>query len=207
MRFSVYVLTTARGGNMQLSVREVGETMRSLYNREHELNCDTSWTVRRISLDAFECECVSVCLGGGRFHVARCSLRTSVLRLPPSLNALVSALKVSCEFHWTMKTICIVPLPLPSSFPCYPLPKKQDVMDPTSEMSKRDTKASLAGHKKNILACTQTIRTYITKPPWLWASSVREDTSPWSIPWSYDFPSLPVFLIVFSKQRLPVLLS
>lgn len=65
MQFSVYALTTARGGNLQLSVREVGGTMRSLYNWEHELSCDTSSTVRRISLDAFECEYVSVCIGGG----------------------------------------------------------------------------------------------------------------------------------------------
>lgn len=43
--------------------------------------------MKRTPLDKFEYICVSVCLGGGPFHIALYSLMTSVLRLAPSLKA------------------------------------------------------------------------------------------------------------------------
>lgn len=81
---------------------------------------------------------------------------------PPLSQLLVLALKVSGEFRWTMKTINGVPLPLPSPFPSYPLPEKQDVMDSTSD-EHRAAMASLAHHKSffiTAVACTQTMAAY-----------------------------------------------
>lgn len=67
MRFCVLVcvLTAARGGNSQLSVREVSRTIRSLCNWEHERKCEKGWRAKRTLSDIFERKCICVCLGGG----------------------------------------------------------------------------------------------------------------------------------------------
>lgn len=133
---SVCVLTATKGGNLQLSVREVGGTIRSLCNWEHERKCEKGWRARRTLLDTFERICVCVRLGGS----SMCHSFTHSWLLSSTLltfsQLLVLALTVSGEFRWTMKTISAVPLPLPSPFPSHPLPEKQDVMDSTSERSK-----------------------------------------------------------------------
>lgn len=122
------MLTTTRGGNLQLSVREVGGTIRSLCNWARR-----SPSVKRVGERAgrywtYLSDGASVFVRG-RHRVTLCTLMTSVP--PRSLSQLlVLALKVSSEFRWTMKTI-------PSSFPSYLLPEKQDVMDSTLELSKK----------------------------------------------------------------------
>lgn len=146
------MLTTTRGGNLQLSVREVGGTIRSLCNWARR-----SPSVKRVGERAgrywtYLSDGASVFVRG-RHRVTLCTLMTSVP--PRSLSQLlVLALKVSSEFRWTMKTI-------PSSFPSYLLPEKQDVMDSTLELSKRAaaTAATQADQKpisSTALRCAQT---------------------------------------------------
>lgn len=111
----VCVCVNRNRGNLQLSVREVGGTIRSLCNWEHEHKCEKSWRARRTLLDTFECICVCMRLGGSSScHSFTHSWLLSSTLLPLS-QLLVLALKVSGEFRWTMKTINATPLPFPLS--------------------------------------------------------------------------------------------
>lgn len=166
----VSVLTTASGGNLQLSVREVRKTIRSLCNWEQEGKCEKSRSVRRITIGhiwVWVFKCV-----WGRSSSSH-SLHTRDF-CPPSVlsisQLLVLALKASGEFRWTMKTKSSAdPLSLPSPFPPYQLPEKQDVMYSTSERRKgtcRLLKLTIFLNRNTLHKTTRAYRMHtLIKPP------------------------------------------
>ncbi len=115
----VCVLTAAREGNLQLSVREVGGTIRSLCNWEHGRKCETSLRARRTLLDTFERICVRTRPVGSSSCHPFCTLVTSVLHASPFFTAVSFGLEsrrwVSLNNENNQRCPIAAPLPFPLS--------------------------------------------------------------------------------------------